>query len=148
MVSQVVFVVSVWNDGKLNLGSIEIDPPYYITCGYSPVAIIGVIVLGVFILLYTIGVGYLPLEWEQMPIAESNSRLIERVCMLEEPRSELGDRPLKWGVRRGQKAENEWISEFSDLPICGGETELSNISRGRILYHEEIGSQYLGFQMS
>lgn len=76
MVSQAIFVASVLSDGGQNLDGG--DGHYYVTCGYPPVAILGVIILGVSILVYTVWVGYRPLKESAMPVAGSNSMLIEQ----------------------------------------------------------------------
>lgn len=99
------------------------------TCGYSPVVILEVIILGVSILVYTIWVGSRPLKESAMPVAGSNSMLIEQQCLLEEEKNGVEKRALQWGVRRSHKSEGRWIAGFSDLPISGGEKELETLRR-------------------
>lgn len=143
MVSQAIFVVSVLNDGRLNLRGQAMDYPYYVTCGYSPNAIIGVIALGICMLLYTIAVGALPLKSRHMPLAGSNSMLIEQQCLLEEHKFGLEKKPLQWGTRPSQKVQNEWVDEFSDLPVIGGEAELIDYSRGLRPFQDGLDRQHV-----
>lgn len=129
MVSQAIFVVSVLNDGDLNLGGIAMTDPYYVTCGYSPPAIIGVIALGVCILLYTIFVGSMKLKSRAMPVAGSNSMSIGKQCVIEETRHGLEKMPLQWGIRRSARLGHGWVAGFSDLPVNGGEKEMEPMQR-------------------
>ena len=139
MVSQAIFVVSVLNDGRLNLGGIDLDYPYYVTCGYSPPAIVGVIVLGLSILVYSMVIGSMPLKERHMPVAGSNSMAIERQCVLEIQKYGLEKKALQWGVRPSEKRVYHYVAGFSDLPITGGEKELRNMqNRGITRYRDEF----------
>ena len=122
-------MVSVLNDGRRNLKGIDMKVPYYISCGYSPPAIMGVIFLGLSILLYAVWIGSMKLKAHEMPVAGSNSMLIEQQCVPEEMQYGLETKRLQWGIRRSVKTEHEWVAGFSDLPVSGGEKEMEPMQR-------------------
>jgi hypothetical protein len=105
LVSQSIFVVAldVYDEyGDLNTMSVgvEWDAPTK-TCGYSPVAMLGVAILGFLMVTTVIGVGYIPYKGG-MPLAGSSSLAISAACHPEK-HYETGDtvlseQKLQWGV--------------------------------------------------
>jgi hypothetical protein len=106
LVSQSIFVVAFnvydqmgrrnWNGYKN--GSIEDG---LTTCGYSPIAMLAVLIVGLLMLLVLLGFGYIPYK-TGMPLAGSSSLAISAACHPEEDpgtgEDALSRQKLQWGV--------------------------------------------------
>ncbi|KAJ4348981.1 hypothetical protein N0V95_004978 [Ascochyta clinopodiicola] len=111
LVSQSIFLVSIdlydYMDNKSVAGqqwlrdSVRWDddrPLSITTCGYSPIAIIFVLVIGSLMLMALLGVGFIPYK-HNMPLAGSCSMAISAACHPESSSQEqLSTQKLQWGV--------------------------------------------------
>lgn len=71
------------------------------SCGYSPIAMTAVVILGVLMVVAVVAIGYTPYK-RRMPLAGSCSLAISAACHSEQ-KTEPGDKPLsekklQWGV--------------------------------------------------
>jgi hypothetical protein len=106
LVSQSIFVVAysiyndlghqsqiVFEDGSIRDG--------LTTCGYSPIAILAVLVVGILMLAAVVGFGYIPYK-TRMPLAGTSSLAISAACHPEEhlgtEEIALSTQKLQWGV--------------------------------------------------
>jgi hypothetical protein len=106
LVSQSIFVVAFnvydhmghrnWDGHKE--GEIEDG---FLTCGYSPIAMLAVIIVGFFMVVAAVGFGYIPYK-TGMPLAGSSSLAISAACHPEENlgtgEDALSRQKLQWGV--------------------------------------------------
>lgn len=124
LVSQSIFVVNV---SMLDRTGVPIDGSHLVTCGYSPVAIIFTIALGVLLISILLGFGFGARFRTGMPIAGSCSLALAAACdscdedsaadaddggeMLTLTstgiQSPMSQRPLKWGEIPGYYRDNE-----------------------------------------
>jgi hypothetical protein len=102
LVSQSIFVVAF--DTYDKYGQLRIENrkgAMTKTCGYSPIAMLTAVVLGVFMVVAVVGFGYIPHK-RGMPLAGSCSLAISAACHPEQqPDTEdtvLSKRKLQWGV--------------------------------------------------
>jgi hypothetical protein len=87
------------------------------TCGYSPIAIISVLILGLLMLIALIGVGYIPYN-RAMPLAGSCSMVISAACHAEKnDQDQLSTRKLQWGVVQAGADDRIGHCSFSALPV-------------------------------
>jgi hypothetical protein len=119
LVSQSVFLVSItidalWQDGNYITGS-TVSSNF--TCGYSPIAIILVIVLALLMATFAVLVGFKRFK-SGMPMAGSCSAAISAACRpiagLE--KTVATDEPLQWGVM-GKTAEGLAHCGFSSHEV-------------------------------
>lgn len=103
LVSQSIFVVAfdLYNDiGEVITEGVEIDVMNR-TIGYSPSAMLAVVVLGVVMVAAVVGFGFLPYE-RGMPLAGSCSLAISAACHPEQGAeaadSQISEQKLQWGV--------------------------------------------------
>jgi hypothetical protein len=113
LVSQSIFLIAIdFYDvfGKFGSGSLPSDEPLYNdgvyssdmkTCGYSPIAMISVLVLGSFMLFAIIAFGYVPYK-RGMTLCGSCSMAISAACHLDKDVDADGEATatdkLQWGV--------------------------------------------------
>jgi hypothetical protein len=104
LVSQSIFVVSfdVYDDRgeSVTVGLGWIDDVVTRTCGYSPVAMLAVVILGVFMMVIVVGFGYMPYK-HGMPLAGSCSLAISAACHPGQHLKEgivFSEQELQWGV--------------------------------------------------
>ena len=130
LVSQSIFLVSIdlydYMDNQSAVGQYWLrvianysdDIPLRITtCGYSPIAIISVLILGSLMLLALIGVGYIPYR-RTMPLAGSCSMAISAACHPEKTdQDQLSTRRLQWGAVLTADDEGVGHCAFSALPV-------------------------------
>ena len=108
LTSQSIFLVSIFLDSSSIfvgspstevLGDLLLAPLELNLCGYSPRAILAVVIMGVVMVCIAVGAG-LQRYRSGMPVAGSCSAAISALCHL--PRSEDGDEaarmPVQWGV--------------------------------------------------
>jgi hypothetical protein len=73
----------------------------FLTCGYSPIAMLAVLIVGFFMLVAAVGFGYIPYK-TGMPLAGSSSLAISAACHPEEDpgtgEDALSRQKLQWGV--------------------------------------------------
>jgi hypothetical protein len=73
----------------------------FLTCGYSPIAMLAVIIVGFFMVVAAVGFGYIPYK-TGMPLAGSSSLAISATCHPEEDpgtgEDALSRQKLQWGV--------------------------------------------------
>jgi hypothetical protein len=73
----------------------------YTTCGYSPIAMLTVLIVGLFMLVAVVGFGYIHYK-TRMPLAGSSSLAISAACHPEEDSGKgehaLSRQKLQWGV--------------------------------------------------
>jgi hypothetical protein len=99
-----IFVVSfdVYDDRGESVitGLGWIDDVVTRTCGYSPIAMLAVVILGVFMMAIVVGFGYIPYK-HGMPLAGSCSLAISAACHPGQHTEEdivLSEQELRWGV--------------------------------------------------
>lgn len=111
LVSQSIFLVSIdlydYMDNRSAIGQRWLreiadysdDIPLRITtCGYSPIAIIAVLIPGSLMLIALIGVGYIPYN-RAMPLAGSCSMVFSAACHPQnDDHSQISSQKLQWGV--------------------------------------------------
>ncbi|ORY11736.1 hypothetical protein BCR34DRAFT_483765 [Clohesyomyces aquaticus] len=102
LVSQSIFLVAIdlySDDGLPNL--LATEPGGWLTCGYSPIAIISVLILGIFMVLAGFALGYLKYK-PGIPLAGSCSAAISAACHSIEWDGVEGRKiaisKLQWGV--------------------------------------------------
>jgi hypothetical protein len=102
LVSQSIFVVAF--DTYDEYGLLYHDDSMgtlYNSCGYSPIAMLAVIILGAFMVTAVVGFGYIPYK-RGIPLAGSCSLVISAACHPEEQLDAkdtvLSQRKLQWGV--------------------------------------------------
>ena len=88
------------------------------TCGFSPIAIISVIILGSFMLIALVGVGYIPYN-RTMPLAGSCSMVISAACHPEKAaQDQISSQKLQWGVvQMAATDEDVGHCSFSASPV-------------------------------
>jgi hypothetical protein len=118
LVSQSIFLVSVEGYSDDGTGALSNDPNAdYMACGYSPIAIIAVIVVGSLLLLIVLVLGFRRFQ-PGMPIAGSCSAVIAAAC---DPtgianRRMAAGKMLQWGVT-GYGADGIGHCSFSSEPV-------------------------------
>ncbi|KAH7093703.1 hypothetical protein FB567DRAFT_178552 [Paraphoma chrysanthemicola] len=101
LVSQAIFLVSIdFYDLEGIPGSSNGISTNMMTCGFSPIAIISVIILGVFMMVGIVGFGYIPYR-RGMPLAGSCSMAMSAACHVDK-RECAGEtaavEKVQWGV--------------------------------------------------
>ena len=100
LVSQSIFLIAIdYYDvfGAPGKTLFEFEPDSYRTLGFSPSAIISVIVLGSLMIISIIGFGYVPYKGG-IPLAGSCSMAISAACHVDEDGAEAATKKLRWGV--------------------------------------------------
>lgn len=96
LVSQSIFVVSI--DEYDRYGDYDGSSS---SCGYSPIAMLMVVLLGIFMVATVVGFGYIPYK-SGMPLAGSCSLAISAACHPEKDTEDdsvsLSEQKLQWGV--------------------------------------------------
>ncbi|KAF2462920.1 uncharacterized protein BDR25DRAFT_308058 [Lindgomyces ingoldianus] len=123
LLSQSIFLASIdtWNSRG------EADEAESVsTCGYSPLAIICTLIVGVLVIFFAIGVGWRRLEGSGMPLVGSHSVGIAAAC---HPPKDGNDEtePLKWGAVTTLDREDgaqvighcSFASSAVDVPVSG-----------------------------
>ena len=123
LVSQSIFLVSIetylwdsdlpWQLGanpyqKARQNSFDDTSPNMLTCGFSPIPMIFVIVIAVFMIVSLVVLGARKYK-ASMPVASSNSLAIAAACHVPKDEFEAGDvslKKLKWGVVDGDESED------------------------------------------
>jgi hypothetical protein len=105
--SQSIFLVSIQFDHRALDDTAPFNPnsktDELLTCGYSPPAILAVIIIGIFMVLFLILMGKRKFKSGGMPVAGSCSASISACCHLPENEEaleggEVPFRPVQWGV--------------------------------------------------
>jgi hypothetical protein len=106
LVSQCLFLVSIQSvPASIEIGSGDDETTVELTCGYSPAAILAVIIVGVLMIIVLLAVGFQRHE-SGMPVVSSCSLAIAAACHLDAKEEEFGKvenaafREVKWGVMR------------------------------------------------
>ncbi|XPS76152.1 hypothetical protein M3J07_008208 [Ascochyta lentis] len=131
LISQSIFLVSIdlydYMDNnsaagqawlRLKAGWDENRPMSITTCGYSPIAIIFVLVIGWLMLIALLGVGFIPYK-HSMPLAGSCSMAISAACHPEmSGQEQLSTQKLQWGVETAVR-DHEGVGHcsFSASPV-------------------------------
>jgi hypothetical protein len=94
-------------------------PPHeYLTCGYSPQAILATIIISLFMVAAVLLSGRRKLR-SGMPVAGTCSAAISAMCHL--PGDQIGEEAafskVQWGVTKGADSERIGHCSFSDLPV-------------------------------
>ena len=102
IVSQCIFVVTIDIYDEFGHAVPYSSPPEGTrTCGYSPVAMVSAVILGVFMLAAVVGFGYIPYK-SGMPLAASSSLAISAACHPDRDSEiediALSEQKLQWGV--------------------------------------------------
>jgi hypothetical protein len=104
LVSQAIFLVAIdFYDvfGKPQIDKSEFNPGSMKTCGYSPIAIITVIIFGSLMVLGIVAFGFVPYK-QGMPLAGNSSMAISAACHLDERLDPDGAAvavdKVQWGV--------------------------------------------------
>ncbi|KAF2737403.1 hypothetical protein EJ04DRAFT_574588 [Polyplosphaeria fusca] len=129
LVSQSIFLVSidVYNeDGTPYKQQFSYDRASLKSCGYSPIAIISVIILAVFMIVAAIGIGWIPYK-SGINLAGSCSAAISAACHSRKDDSiseeAISGQKLMWGVT-GYNEEGLGHCTFSEtevqFPVDGG----------------------------
>jgi hypothetical protein len=100
LVSQSIFLALV---ARYNEVGILTDPLAIATCGFSPFAMICVLIAGGCIITFTLGLGFRHFN-PDIPLVGSCSAAISAACHGSEPRAAL--EPLQWGVFRTVVSSN------------------------------------------
>ena len=114
-VSQSIFIanINVYIDGELSPND------SYSTCGFSPIAMVFVIIFGSLLILFGLALGFRTYK-PGIPLAGSCSKKISAACHIPENELELHPEqgPLQWGVVPGvfDKNGNPHCS-FSSKPV-------------------------------
>ncbi|KAK1544158.1 hypothetical protein CPAR01_04791 [Colletotrichum paranaense] len=109
LISQSIFLVNIetWPPGRTSYGNI-------MSCGWSPIGIICVIVAGTIMVVFLLASGFRRLRYGVIPVAGSCSAAISAAChpaLNEEP--EMWTKSLRWGVVSKGSSE-----AGSELPHC------------------------------
>lgn len=124
LVSQSIFVVAVetYDQGA----RVEHEDSYSgrrtpdkLSCGYSPIAIIFVIILAVGMMLLSVGTGMQRYD-PGIPVAGSCSVVLSAACHVDEDNiasSELASKPLQWGVTRSRGVDEVGHCAFSAAEV-------------------------------
>ncbi|MCJ1466111.1 hypothetical protein MMC07_004730 [Pseudocyphellaria aurata] len=124
LVSQSIFLVAVeaWEQGvpahTVQQQQITTNSETF-TCGYSPIAIIFVIILAVFMMLFGIGMG-MKRYGPGIPLAGSCSVVLSAACHMEDKQfasSKMASKPLQWGVVRSGGADGVGHCAMSDATV-------------------------------
>ncbi|MCJ1462005.1 hypothetical protein MMC07_000605 [Pseudocyphellaria aurata] len=120
LVSQSIFFVSIetWTNG-MGYGYDDWATPDNFSCGYSPMAIIFVIILAVFMMLFGIGMGMKRYE-PGIPVAGNCSVVLSAACHMEAEQfasSKMASKPLQWGVVRSGGADGVGHCAMSDAKV-------------------------------
>jgi hypothetical protein len=134
LVSQSIYLVAIEaftyngssDDGASAYGSSDYGV-LRMTCGYSPIGIIGVLILGTFMVVAGIGAGYMRYE-PGMPLASSCSAAMAAACHAP---GVMPDGELMWGVMSVDARETVAHCAFSDQEVrmpndgewCAGKKE-------------------------
>lgn len=101
LVSQSIFVVAFDTYDAYGDSYKGIDNIMAKTCGYSPIAMLTVVILGILMVVAVVAFGYIPYK-RGMPLAGSCSLAISAACHPEQDRgtkaSALSEQKLQWGV--------------------------------------------------
>jgi hypothetical protein len=127
LVSQSLFLVSILQDTKMVNGSTITGESVTsnFTCGYSPIAMIFVLVFAVLMFSFAAGTGFKRFK-SGMPVAGSCSAAIAAACYPVEGLDQVKvDEPLQWGVM-GRTAEG--------LPHCGFSSNPVELPQDGVLY--------------
>ncbi|PKY04081.1 hypothetical protein P168DRAFT_236422 [Aspergillus campestris IBT 28561] len=118
LVSQSLFFVQIV---PFDRSGVPQQSEQVVTCGYSPLAIICAMILGVALLL---GVGLLGLRRfkSRMPLAGQCSAAISAACHPTSSTDEHALKPVQWGEVEMPRAF-PWHNELGDSPLYGGESD-------------------------
>ncbi|KAF3046889.1 hypothetical protein E8E12_005587 [Didymella heteroderae] len=132
LISQSIFLVSIETydvnglpkngRSKVEGGLDGVNEEHIATCGYSPLAIICLLVVSGLVVIYVVGMGFKKLPSDGMPLVGSNSVGIAAAC---HPPQDGGDaqHPLMWGVVSESSDEGIGHCSFSSsavsLPVQG-----------------------------
>ncbi|MCJ1471140.1 hypothetical protein MMC07_009788 [Pseudocyphellaria aurata] len=128
LVSQSLFLVAVetWDQGKrLDRESWSQESertttsPDWLTCGYSPMAIIFVIILAVFMMVLGIGIG-MKRYGSGIPVGGSCSVVLSAACHVEDEKiesSKMASKPLQWGCVPSGGSDGVGHCAFSDATV-------------------------------
>lgn len=126
LVSQSIFLVAIetYSQDKQYKQSYDITQnsdiePEQLTCGYSPIAIMFVIILTVVMMLFGVGVGLQRYE-SGMPVAGSCSVVLSAACHVEDDNtagSKMALKPVQWGVIRSGGEHDVGHCGFSDTEV-------------------------------
>jgi hypothetical protein len=94
-------------------------PMEYLTCGYSPQAILATISISLFIVLIAVGLGRRK-SHKAMPVAGTCSAAISATCLVQE--GEIGEDaaylPLQWGATGTSQWPATNIIGHCAFPVC------------------------------
>ncbi|MCJ1470576.1 hypothetical protein MMC07_009222 [Pseudocyphellaria aurata] len=127
LVSQSIFLVAIeTRDYGLNHYWDVTDPETF-SCGYSPIAIIFVIILAVFMVLFGIGIG-MKRYGPGIPVAGSCSVVLSAACHTEDEQfasSKMASKPFQWGVVRSGGADGVGHCAMSDATVTFPQRSMS-----------------------
>lgn len=132
LVSQSIFLVSIETydvnglpkNGRSKVeGELDgVDEEHITTCGYSPLAIICLLVVSGLVVVYVVGMGFKKLPSNVMPLVGSNSVGIAAACHAREDSGDM-QQPLMWGVITESSDEGighcSYSSSAVGLPVQG-----------------------------
>jgi hypothetical protein len=133
MVSQSIFVVAIdVYDAVGDPGTgLSGDHNDFTTLGFSPIAIVSVIVVALVMVVFIVGIGFMPYK-RGMPLVGSNSMAISAACHTVEAdethdgvktRSNAATKRVRWGVMRAANGDEighcGFSAEHVEAPVEG-----------------------------
>lgn len=138
LISQSIFVVSVYSEGAKNPSGVLTGKPYYVTCGYAPTPMAVVIGIAVLMIIILMVAGRWTLR-SNIPFMFSRSDLIARECHPDIMLDGESFKRLQWAARHDNDTNSDWYA-FSSLPVeqsqsSGSHVELaSNSLKSRLSF--------------